>query len=155
MNAPLRCCLFLIPLFPFVMTGVCRADESKIKNMGQPEDFVARYERALATQEWGEVAPLIHPECTVTFSNGSCHQGKENVQAAFEKNFELIKNEEYAISEVHWVVKTEHVAVYTFAYRWAGLIGGEEASGSGRGTSTLVNEEGKWLLVSEHLGPGS
>ena len=71
------------------------------------EDFIIRYEEALASQDWKKVAPLIHENCTVTFSNGTCHQGKEAVRLALQRNFELIKDETYAISEVHWVVKAQ------------------------------------------------
>ncbi|MGJ8633107.1 MAG: nuclear transport factor 2 family protein [Luteolibacter sp.] len=118
----------------------------------KPKEFVALYERALATQDWAQVDPLLHANCTVTFSSGSCHRGKKEVQAAFQKNFNLIADEEYSISELHWVVTTENFAVFTYTYDWSGLINGEKASGSGRGTSTIMMQNGTWVLVSEHLG---
>lgn len=118
-----------------------------------PETFLKDYEQALASQDWLQVAPLIHEDCTVTFSNGSTHRGKVAVRTAFERNFELIEDEEYTISEVHWVTRTEDFAVVTYVYDWSGLIRGERASGAGRGTSTLKREGEVWLLVSEHLGP--
>jgi ketosteroid isomerase-like protein len=121
----------------------------------KPEDFVTRYEKALATQEWDRVAPLIHPDCTVTFSNGTCHHGKEKVRAAFQRNFDLIEDEAYSITDLHWVVKSEGFAVFTYSFNWSGKVDGEDASGSGRGTSTLKSESGTWQLVSEHLGPKS
>lgn len=117
-----------------------------------PEEFVSFYEKALGSQKWNEVAPLIHPECTVTFSNGVCHKGKKKVQAAFQKNFDLIKGEKYSISEIHWVAKTEKFAVFTFTFDWSGLIEGERMSGAGRGTSTLILKDEGWQLLSEHLG---
>ncbi len=120
-----------------------------------PKDFVSRYEEAIATQEWEQIDPLIHRNCTVTFSNGSYHQGKERVRDAFQRNFDLIKDEQYAISDLHWVVKNEGFAVFTYAFSWSGKINGQEASGTGRGTATLKREDGVWQLVSEHLGPKS
>lgn len=120
----------------------------------KPEDFVVLYEAALATQEWQSVEPLIHEDCTVTFSNGTSHRGREKVRAAFQKNFDLIEDENYSITDLHWVKKGEGFAVFTYSYRWSGTINGKEASGTGRGTSTLIQNGGVWQLVSEHLGPG-
>jgi|GEM_PF-419266 len=120
-----------------------------------PEDFITRYEKALAAQKWEEVEPLIHPNCTVTFSNGSLHPGKAAVEEAFSRNFVVIEGEKYAISKVHWIVKTDEFAVFTFVYDWSGRISGDPVAGTGRGTSSLVNENGAWKLASEHLGARS
>ncbi len=65
----------------------------------------------------------------------------------------MIQDEKYSISSVHWIVKTSDFAVVTFVYDWSGLMNGEPAAGTGRGTSSLVHENGTWLLASEHLGP--
>ena len=43
--------------------------------------------------------------------------------------------------------------VYLFHFNWKGIINGQQASGSGRGTTVIMFENGKWKLVSEHLGP--
>ncbi|MEM9080047.1 MAG: nuclear transport factor 2 family protein [Verrucomicrobiota bacterium] len=120
-----------------------------------PKDFVIRYEKALATQQWDHVEPLIHPNCSVTFSNGTFHQGKEAVREAFQRNFALIEDEAYSISDLHWTFKDHNFAVFTYSFKWSGKINGKNASGNGRGTSTLKNEHGTWQLVSEHLGPKS
>lgn len=119
----------------------------------EPENFVILYEKALETQEWRKVAPLIHPNCTVTFSNGSYHKGKTEVQAAFERNFDSIENEKYSITELHWVIKNEDFAVFTYSFAWSGIIAGAQVSGGGRGTSAIVRGDPSWQLVSEHLGP--
>lgn len=119
----------------------------------KPEDFVAEYERALATQDWSAVAPLIHPQACVTFSSGAVHIGKDAVGAAYAKNFALIQDEAYGISNVLWVWRDDVFAVYLFDFSWSGLIEGKPASGSGRGTAVIVREDGAWKLLAEHLGP--
>ncbi|MFC1998009.1 YybH family protein [Chloroflexota bacterium] len=119
----------------------------------KPEKFLRDYESALATQDWGSVSPLIHEDASVTFSNGQVLRGKEAIQGAFEINFRLIQDEQYAISDIHWVKKTAEFAVCLYAFHWSGLINGETASGSGRGTSVLVREGERWFLLTEHLGP--
>ena len=120
-----------------------------------PETFIEKYEAALATQDWQQVAPLIHPEACVTFSSGTVHVGKMAVRQAFERNFSLIQNESYAIADVHWVRKGEETAVYLFTFSWSGIINGQPASGAGTGTSVLMNRGSGWQLLVEHLGPQS
>jgi hypothetical protein len=118
-----------------------------------PEEFIISYETALASQNWDNVEPLVHANACVTFSNGTVHKGLKAIKVAFTNNFSLIKDEKYFITDVHWVVKDKEFAVYLFNFNWSGFIDGQQASGSGRGSTTLIFENGKWLLVSEHLGP--
>lgn len=116
------------------------------------EDFIKAYEAALATQNWEHVDPLINREASVTFSDGSVHIGRDAVQKAFEKNFATIENEHYAIKDVRWLKKTEHFAVYLFDFEWSGRVRGKLVSGSGFGTSVIIQEKGTWQLLTEHLG---
>jgi ketosteroid isomerase-like protein len=118
-----------------------------------PETFIKKYEAALATQDWQQVAPLVHPDVCVTFSSGSMHIGKAAVRQAFERNFSLIQDETYVIENVHWVKKGEDTAVYLFTFRWSGIINGKSASGAGTGSSVLINSADGWQLLVEHLGP--
>ena len=117
-----------------------------------PEEFVRAYGQALGTQSWTNVEPLIHEDACVTFSNGTMHKGKSQVKIAFEKNFSLIKDEAYSMSNLHWVMKGSETAVYLFDFQWSGIINDKPASGMGRGTSVLFREGGRWKLIAEHLG---
>lgn len=118
-----------------------------------PDEFLRRYERALASQEWAQVAPLVHDDANVTFSDGSVHRGKEAVRAAFERNFAAIEDERYEVRGVHWCLRGERVAVCQFEFAWSGRVQGRPASGAGRGTSVLVSDGQSWRLLVEHLGP--
>ena len=118
-----------------------------------PDEFILEYERALGSQKWLAVEPLIHEEACVTFSTGAVHKGKQAVRAAYEKNFAAIRGERYGISNVRWAVRGSEFAVYLFDFEWSGLIDGKEAAGAGRGTTALIREEGNWKLIAEHLGP--
>lgn len=122
------------------------------ENNPDAEDFIQAYEQALASQDWSQVEPLVHQDVCVTFSNGTVNKGKAAVQKAFEHNFSLIQDETYAMSNIHWVLKTAETAVYLFEFNWSGLIQGKPAQGAGRGTSVLVNTEQGWKLLIEHLG---
>ncbi len=117
-----------------------------------PEEFIKSYERALGTQDWNVVEHLVSENVSVTFSNGTIHIGKENVQKAFEKNFSLIKNEKYAVENIKWLVKDKKYAVYLFEFNWTGIIDGKSVSGNGIGTSVLIKENTRWKLLTEHLG---
>ncbi len=117
-----------------------------------PEEFIISYETALGTQDWKVVAPLVADNVSVTFSDGTVHIGKENVQKAFEKNFSLIKNEKYVVENVQWLLKDTMYAVYVFEFSWTGIIKGESASGNGVGTSVIIKEDAQWKLLTEHLG---
>lgn len=119
----------------------------------KPEEFIHAYEQALASQDWNRVEPLVHADACVTFSNGAVHKGRLAVKAAFEKNFSLIKNEKYSMTNLHWAMKDDATAVYLFDFQWSGIINDKPASGGGRGTSVLVSEDGRWQLLVEHLGP--
>jgi ketosteroid isomerase-like protein len=118
-----------------------------------PEEFVKAWEAALATQDWSRVEPLVHPHACVTFSNGTSHRGREAVQAAFTRNFQMIQSEQYRMSNLHWVRKDNQFAVYLFEYEWKGLIDNQPAAGAGRGTQVLIHEGGQCQLLAEHLGP--
>jgi ketosteroid isomerase-like protein len=118
-----------------------------------PEEFIRTYEKALGSQDWGQVEPLVHADACVTFSNGRVHKGKAAVQKAFEHNFSLIKDEAYSMTNVHWVLKGNATAVYLFEFSWSGTINGKPAQGTGRGTSVLIREADAWQLLVEHLGP--
>lgn len=118
-----------------------------------PEQFIEDYQAALATQDWKSVSPCIHPDACVTFSSGEFFQGKAAVQKAYERNFRLIEDESYSISDLHWVRKTEQYAVCSYTFRWQGLIRCEPARGAGRGTAIIIKQDGRWTLLAEHLGP--
>ena len=117
------------------------------------EDFVKAYEAALGTQSWDQVSPLVHERASVIFSNGAVHKGKDAVRAAYERNFAAIQNEDYRISDVHWLLTTADSAAYMFDFHWTGLIKGKQVSGAGRGTAVLVREPYGWQLIAEQLGP--
>ncbi len=114
-------------------------------------DFITAYSAALASQDWHQVAPLIHPDAVVTFSTGAVHIGADAIRMAYERNFSLIKNEDYSVTDIHWIEAGEDVAVYAFAYHWRGLINGQEASGAGRGTAVIRRDNGQWRLIAEQL----
>ncbi|MEM8654784.1 MAG: nuclear transport factor 2 family protein [Pseudomonadota bacterium] len=131
------------------------SDQQELELKVPAKSFVKEYEHALGTQDWNSVAPLISDDAIAIFSNGSLHAGKEAIRAAYQRNFNTIKGEEYRIENVRWLADTADAAAYSFEFHWTGVIDGREASGSGRGTTVLVRRNDRWLLVGEQLGPKS
>ena len=117
-----------------------------------PQQALKEYEAALSSQQWSAVEPLMHENVCVTFTNGT-FKGINEVQAIFEKNFSLIKDEEYSISNTHWAMLSESQAVCLYEFNWQGIIGGQHCSGGGRGTSVFVLTNHQWKIIAEHLGP--
>lgn len=117
-----------------------------------PEQFLAAYEQALATQAWEQVEPLIHENCTAVFSEDT-YIGKAAVAQAFRRTFQLIQDETYAIRNLHWLDRSDEYAICLYDFAWSGIINGQPASGGGRGTAVLKREDDRWQLLCEHLGP--
>lgn len=117
----------------------------------KPEQFITAYSSALATQQWKNVEPLIHTNACVTFSNGSVHKGISEIRQAYERNFSIIKSEQYTVSNIHWVNKTDETAIYLFEFKWTGLIDGKSVAGKGCGTAVIVYDGNNWKLLAEHL----
>ena len=119
-----------------------------------PQYLMKKYEEALASQKWSNVDPLMHSNVCVTFSSGT-FKGKAEVREAFKNTFSLIKDEEYLISDLHWAYIGNQSATCLYRFQWTGLINGLPSSGGGRGTSVLINVDGKWQILTEHLGPNA
>lgn len=117
-----------------------------------PSDYIKEFLAATKTHQWENVAPLIHPEAAFTFSTGEVHEGIDAIQRAFERNFGTIKNEKYEMTNRRWLLRKDSTAVLLFNFAWNGRINGQFAEGHGIGTMVLVKENGRWRLLTEHLG---
>ncbi|HSX02738.1 MAG TPA: nuclear transport factor 2 family protein [Candidatus Saccharimonadia bacterium] len=118
----------------------------------QPEltEFLTSYERANNSHVWANVAPFIAEDAAYWFSDGS-YKGVAEIRSAIEATFAKIQDEVYKISDVSWPVATDAVAVCAYRFHWQGIVGGQQASGSGRGTNVLEKRNGLWQIVHEHL----
>jgi Asp-tRNA(Asn)/Glu-tRNA(Gln) amidotransferase A subunit family amidase len=111
--------------------------------------FMQAYEKANNSHVWANVAPMIAPDATYWFTDGS-YAGIDEIREAVEKTFEKLKDEVYTISDINWPVVTEEVAVCTYRFSWQATIDGTQQSGSGRGTNVLKHND-SWQIVHEHL----
>ena len=112
--------------------------------------FLRRYEAANNTHDFEYVAPLISPDATYLFSEGT-YRGLAEIRAAVERTFATIQDETYRITDLEWVAVSAELAVCTYRFTWQGVIDGEPASGQGRGTNVITWRDGEWRMRYEHL----
>lgn len=119
-----------------------------------PDDFMRRYEAATCAHDLVGTLELIADDAVYLFSDRTAHIGKPAIGDVLAANFASISNETYAIAGLRWLAVSDAVAVCVYEFRWSGEINGEAASGSGRGTSVLRGDGGRWLVAHEHLSSG-
>jgi len=118
------------------------------------DEVMAAYERTMDTHDLQGALGLIDDEAVYFFSNEAVHVGKQAVEEALRRNFELIEDEAYAIGNLSWLARSESAAACVYDFSWSGTIGGRPASGTGRGTTVLQRAGGEWKVVHEHLSRG-
>ena len=116
--------------------------------------LLAAYKDALATHRWEAVAPLIHEDACFIFSEGT-YFGKAEIEGAIRATFDLIQGERYVIKDLVWTYVHDDNAACTYGFEWSGLIEGQPASGTGRGTTVVVRVGDGWQIIQEHLGPSA
>lgn len=107
---------------------------------------VASYEEQINRHDFSAVENLISKDAVFWFNDGQYH-GHEQLRAVFEKTWRLLQNEFYWLTDVTWL--NAETCMYTF--NWLAQINGKEGFGKGRGTSALREENGRWVIVHEHL----
>lgn len=118
------------------------------------DEFMREYEKATNSHNLEATVALIDENAIYLFSDESVHVGREAIGRAIRQNFEIIKEERYSIYNLTWLVISEQVAACVYDFSWQGMINGQAASGSGRGTSILKRSGEGWKVVHEHLSKG-
>jgi ketosteroid isomerase-like protein len=120
-----------------------------------PTEFIHEYESSNRVHGLDHTLSLIDDNALYWFSDGSSHVGKRAIERVLRKNYELIQNEDYRISEIVWVAESSDLAACTYRFDWSGTVRGAFASGSGRGTSIIARRGNSWAVVHEHLSRAS
>lgn len=108
------------------------------------------YEKATNTHDFANLQPLIAPNATYWFTDGSFN-GIDEIRQAIEATFQKIQDETYEIANLEWVAKDSNVAVCRYTFAWSGVIDGTRQSGTGRGTNVLTQQDSTWRVQHEHL----
>ena len=118
------------------------------------DEFMLAYEQATNSHDVEATLSLVDEQAVYLFSDESVHVGKRAIERVFRRNFDLIRDESYSIDNLTWLVNSREVAACVYDYSWSGMINGEPASGSGRGTTVLRRSQNGWKVVHEHLSRG-
>ena len=97
-------------------------------------NFMEEYSRRTNTHRFDEVAALIAEDAVFWFSDGS-YRGLASIRDAFERTWQAIQDEFYAIDDVEWLVVSDQSAVCIYSFHWRGIVKGVPRNGAGRGTS--------------------
>ncbi|MEK3973324.1 MULTISPECIES: YybH family protein [unclassified Psychrobacillus] len=113
-------------------------------------EILNTYIAATNTHNFEEVQKVLHKDAVYFFSDQTCttHQA---IQTYFENAWTIVKDENYEARNVYWLHQGETSATCIYTYFYEGYINGEYSSGEGRATNVFVKEEGRWLLIHEHL----
>lgn len=120
-----------------------------------PDELMQAYERAANEHDLDATLNLIDDEAIYLFSNGTAHVGKDAIVSAIGRNFDVIADEVYTITNVTWLVESDEVAACAYDFAWSGTIDGEPAAGSGRGTTVMRRSGEGWKVIHEHLSKGA
>lgn len=113
-------------------------------------DLLAAYTRAINEHDFDKLAPMFAPDCVVWFTSGS-HEGLAAVRAAYERTWDAVRDESFAILDIRWLASGADAALCTYSFAWAGLMDGERREGQGRGTAGFRRDPDGWKIVHEHL----
>jgi ketosteroid isomerase-like protein len=116
----------------------------------EPTAFMRAYEQANNSHDIDRVSPMIAPDATYWFTDGSYH-GLPEITAAISQTFSSIQNEAYHITDLEWLVLAPEHAVCRYRFSWTGVVDGAERSGQGHGTNVMVKQRGLWQIKHEHL----
>jgi hypothetical protein len=114
------------------------------------EEALDRYIKATNTHRFGEVEKCLHTNAVYYFSDRTC-SSVEEIQTYFEHAWSVVKNEVYGANDVNWLQLGEQQALCVYRFTYEGYVDGEFVKGHGRTTNAFVKEEGRWLLIHEHL----
>ena len=120
-----------------------------------PAEFKRGLVAAMNAKDVTAAGTMIDESAIYFWSNGSAMFGREAIAEGLRVNAEGIKNDTYETLDVTWVAQSDDIAACVFAFRWAGEIDGQPASGRGRGTSVMRKVDGAWRNVHEHLSAGA
>ncbi|UJW58994.1 nuclear transport factor 2 family protein [Bacillus sp. A116_S68] len=111
------------------------------------------YIEATNSHQFEKVAHVLHPEALYWFTDKTCAT-HDAIQHYFEQAWEKVRDEVYEAIDVTWLTATDTTAVCTYTYKYKGYVEGRFVTGSGRATNVfVVDENGAWKLIHEHLSP--
>ncbi|MDX5481320.1 MAG: nuclear transport factor 2 family protein [Hymenobacteraceae bacterium] len=138
--------LTLMLCFPFVSYAYPGSPKAE-KELSA---FITAYVKATNSHDFSQVAPLLFPEAVYWFNRDES-QGIAAIRENFERTWRYLPDEVYGIESITWLSIEKNSATCIYTYTYQGTHDGKPVKGSGRGTSILVKQNGKWQIAHEHL----
>ena len=114
-------------------------------------EFLSRFEAAQNSEDFDNVAPLLHPDVLFRFNDGD-YRGLEAARGAFESTWaQEVENEVYRLSDIEVLHAGSGSAAATFRFHWSGVTAKGPFEVIGRGTGVIVRHQGEPRLLVEHL----
>jgi ketosteroid isomerase-like protein len=113
-------------------------------------DFTA----ALIRRDMDAALSLLTDDVIFFYSNGSVIVGKDAFASLMTASWKIVSDYEYSTIDSIWVAQSDAVASVIYSFAWSGMAGGNQVSGSGRGTRILSNDGAGWRISHEHLSTG-
>ena len=133
--------------------GIYAMSEQAAITQDQVLAFLAQYEIAQSTEDFEQVAPMIHPDALFRFNDGD-FRGTEAIKGAFEGTWANdVKDERYELKDIEVTSLDGSTATAVFAFHWSGIAAHGPFAVEGRGTVVIVRHEGALKIKVEHLGP--
>jgi len=115
--------------------------------------FLNRFEEIAEKEDFNLISDMIDERAYFRFNDGD-FVGRQAIRAVFEKTWRgdpTIKKTRFYLSDIV-VLTTDHsTATATYTYNWEGSQAGREFKIRGRGTRVLLNENGQFRIIHEHL----
>jgi len=98
--------------------------------MMTPTEFMREYTAVGKNHDLEAILSFIADDAVFLFSNRTSHFGKDAIRRAIERNFDIIKNEEYRIEDMTWLASSDEVAACIYEFHWSGEIDGKPVEGA-------------------------
>lgn len=131
-------------------------ERSGVRMMKQMDEAISartlleKYKVEINKHNFDVLEPMISKDCKFWFSSGT-FVGLQQVRQAFEKTWDMIKEEVYTLTDLEWIAESDQAAVCIYTFHWKGVVDGQLLEGGGRGTSCFRKEVEGWKIVHEHL----
>ena len=116
-------------------------------------DFLHQFEAIAEKEDFGLIQDMIAERANFRFNDGD-FIGRPAIQAVFEKTWRgdpTVKKSRFYLTDIVVLTTDETTATATYTYNWEGSQEGRRFAVRGRGTRVLVQENGHFRIIHEHL----
>jgi ketosteroid isomerase-like protein len=110
------------------------------------------YIKATNSHNFENVAKFVSEQAVYWFTDKE-YTTLRDIEDYFNNTWDLIKDEKYSITDIHWIAIESTLATCLYRYHWEGYHNGNFISGKGNATNVFKKVNNKWKIIHEHLSP--